>query len=617
VDQELVARAPDLSKGGGMNGGKVKEKVVLLAEVEEAVNQERKKKKNVTLSQENATQEMEASENQSVSALIEGDGDEEVDGNLLEDDFDDLGEREDDEDFFPDEDCSPSEVLAGGVNQEKKEQENTTQEAEAPETLSENAIMEGNGDEEANENLHENEMVEENYDDPEETADDEDYFPDEDSIGSEEEATSGLSDEEYIPTPARTVKPLKRKLVTAQPPVEKELSQYEKIRASNIKQREEFLRTLQGDWQDYKETEGLVAGKKSAKKLNVVEREAVVTRKRANTGESCNFNGVSGNKESLKQPAVQVSKKREETMKRCKAVLVKCHECGEEVRKTLLKMHMKFYHPKIKVPKPAGVTKKAGTILASAGQLFSTWENQGLNAKQQLPPAVETVPTIAPSEVGARINTEKQCRVDSLFANVKVNPLPHTIAPKAAYSMPTQSLTTLSNFSYHTPLAPQPMVASPNAARAKPAVAVPFDINQTLSPAPYVKRVMKKPATQFLSAPTLGKSVKSVDVKGPLKIKKDSLDPNNLEADGRMTVFAYEGRAQKEEVDLKHAESENGSGVLPLSNDITQDLENNTVAERGTQKTKCRLCGEIVPAGPEFLQLHEDLYHFQEVIELD
>ena len=76
VDQELVLRAPDLSKGGDMNGGKVKEKVVLLAEVEEEVNQERKKKKNLT--RKKLTQEMEVPENQSENAFVEGNGDEEV-----------------------------------------------------------------------------------------------------------------------------------------------------------------------------------------------------------------------------------------------------------------------------------------------------------------------------------------------------------------------------------------------------------------------------------------------------------------------------------------------------------------------------------------------------------
>jgi len=599
VDQELVLRAPDLSRGGDMNGGKVKEKVVLLAEVEEEVNQERKKKKNLT--RKKLTQEMEVPENQSENAFVEGNGDEEVAGNLLDDGFDDLGEREDDENYFPDGDGIGSEVLADGVDQEKMEQENATQEAGAPETLSENAIMERSGDEEADENPHEDEMVEENHDDPEETADDEDYFPDEDSIGSEEEATSGLSDEEYTPTPARTVKPLKRKLVTVQPPVEEELSEYEKIRAANIKQRKEFLQTLQGDWQEYKEDEGLVAGKKSAKKSTVVERGAVVTKTRASIGKNYAVNEESEKPNSLDQPAVQVSKKREKAMKRCRAVLMNCKECGEEVRKTLLKMHIKFYHPKIQNPRLSRVRKKAGTSLAPTGKVLSTWENQKLNAGQQLLSAVEKTPTIAPSAVGARI--EKQCRVDSLFANVKVSPLPHTIAQKATHSMPTKSLTILSNFSHHTSLAPQPIMVSPYAARANQAVALPFAVNKALPPATCVKGVMRKPPTPLLPAPTLDNSVRSVYVKGPLKVKKDTLIPNNVEADARMAVG--EGRAQKEGIDSKHTESESGSEFLPLNYEFTQD---NSVAERGKQTTKCRLCGDFVPAGLQFLQLHEELY---------
>ena len=284
-------------------------------------------------------------------------------------------------------------------------------------------------------------------------------------------------------------------------------------------------------------------------------------------------------------------------MKGCKSVLVNCQECGEEVRKTLLKMHMKFYHPKIQDPKPSRATKRAGTIFASAGQDFSTWEGQGPNIMQQSPPVVEKILSTAPSAVGAWINTEKQCRVDPLFANVKVSPLPHTIPPKAAYSLPKKSLTTLSNSTYHTPLFPQPMVVSPYAARAKQAVALPVDVKKALPPAQCVNQVMRKPPTPLLPAPTLGNSVRPVGVKSHMKIK-DSLNQNIVEADGRMAVGAY-------------GESENNSVVLPLNDELTQDHENSSVAERTKQMTKCRLCGENVPADPQFLQLHEELYHFQ------
>merc|ERR1712192_56408 len=58
----------------------------------------------------------------------------------------------------------------------------------------------------------------------------------------------------------------------------------------------------------------------------------------------------------------------------------------------------------------------------------------GPNTMQQSPPVVEKMLSTAPSKilsivsspVGAWINTEKQCRVDSLFANVKVCPLPQS-----------------------------------------------------------------------------------------------------------------------------------------------------------------------------------------------
>ena len=121
--------------------------------------------------------------------------------------------------------------------------------------------------------------------------------------------------------------------------------------------------------------------------------------------------------------AVQVSKKRGKPVKGCMSVLANCQECGEEVRKTLLKMHIKFYHPKIQDPKQSRATTKARTIFSSAGQDFSTWDNQGPNTMQQSPPVVEKILSTAPSKilttafspVGAWINTEKQCRVIPLI----------------------------------------------------------------------------------------------------------------------------------------------------------------------------------------------------------
>ena len=107
-------------------------------------------------------------------------------------------------------------------------------------------------------------MLEENYDDPGEREDD-DYFPDEDGedVDSEDGDTSVSSDEEYTPSPATTVDPPKKKVATGGKLLMQgeEMSEYEKIRAANIKQKEEMLKTLQlkGDWQDLKESEGLVA----------------------------------------------------------------------------------------------------------------------------------------------------------------------------------------------------------------------------------------------------------------------------------------------------------------------------------------------------------------------
>ena len=162
-----------------------------------------------------------------------------------------------------------------GVDQEINVLENGTQEV----------MMEMSGIQEVNESQAEDFMVEENNDDPEERDGDEDYFPKEDDFGSEEEDTSSsdLSDEEYIPKSTRAVKPHKRKFVEmAQPQIqEEEPSEYEKIRASNIKQRNALLRELQDDWLEYMESEGLEVSKrrKGRKKLKVVEREEVNTRR--------------------------------------------------------------------------------------------------------------------------------------------------------------------------------------------------------------------------------------------------------------------------------------------------------------------------------------------------
>ena len=85
----------------------------------------------------------------------------------------------------------------------------------------------------------------------------------EDVDSKDGDTSSGSSDEEYTPSRATTVAAPKKKVATGETLLMhgEEMSEYEKIRAANIKQKEEMLKTLQlkGDWQDLKESEGLVA----------------------------------------------------------------------------------------------------------------------------------------------------------------------------------------------------------------------------------------------------------------------------------------------------------------------------------------------------------------------
>ena len=85
----------------------------------------------------------------------------------------------------------------------------------------------------------------------------------EDVDSKDGDTSSGSSDEEYTPSRATTVAAPKKKVATGEKLLMQgeEMSEYEKIRAANIKQKEEMLKTLQlkGDWQDLKESEGLVA----------------------------------------------------------------------------------------------------------------------------------------------------------------------------------------------------------------------------------------------------------------------------------------------------------------------------------------------------------------------
>ena len=176
----------------------------------------------------------------------EGSENQEVEDDMVKENYNDPGEREDDEDYFLNEDSIGSEILDWGVERAQKS-EKLEMEVRETETQPEDG------------------MLEENYEDPGEKKDD-DYFPEEDSedVDSEDgDTSSGSSDEEYTPSPATTVAPPKKKVAAGGKLLMQgeEMSEYEKIRAANIKQKEEMLKTLQlkGDWQDLKESEGLVA----------------------------------------------------------------------------------------------------------------------------------------------------------------------------------------------------------------------------------------------------------------------------------------------------------------------------------------------------------------------
>ena len=71
--------------------------------------------------------------------------------------------------------------------------------------------------------------------------------------------------------------------VAALPLATEDLSEYEKIRATNVKQKEVLLKQLKRDWRGFKESEGFLTGggQKGAKKLKVVEKETFNTRSRA------------------------------------------------------------------------------------------------------------------------------------------------------------------------------------------------------------------------------------------------------------------------------------------------------------------------------------------------
>ena len=76
--------------------------------------------------------------------------------------------------------------------------------------------------------------------------------------------------------------------LAAQPLVPEELSEYEKVRAANVKEKEGLLRQLKRDRRGFKESEGfaMFEKRKGAKKLKVLEKEGVNTRSVENAGTS-------------------------------------------------------------------------------------------------------------------------------------------------------------------------------------------------------------------------------------------------------------------------------------------------------------------------------------------
>ena len=307
--------------------------------------------------------------------------------------------------------------------------------------------------------------AEENFVDPGE--EDDDYDPDdEDSIGSEEEATSGFSDEEFTRTTRTTTRTTNttnnttiqswRKPATGQLLRQGgQLSEYEKIREDNIREKEQLLRSLQGDWQEFKESEGLVVGQsqRGAKKvLKVLDRDPVKTRTSSLPAVG---SGAQGDQRQPQRVPGEVGEGK--ILKKVpRGVLVKCEQCGEEVRgKNLLKEHIKFYHPKIKAQKPS---RKAGKGTKSSGfQTPNNWVQAGttrvtanaslVNSRGAKLQSMEVVRTRevktksledplfsncvqASTSAGNKVGTDdvsrgsrKQTMVDPFFANIDISPV--------------------------------------------------------------------------------------------------------------------------------------------------------------------------------------------------
>ena len=134
-----------------------------------------------------------------------------------------------------------------------------------------------------------------------------------------------------------------------------------------------------------------------------------------------------------------------------RGVLVKCEQCGEEVRgKNLLKEHIKFYHPKIKAaqkpsqkagkpyygyqtPNDARVNTNASMVSRGA-KLQSMEDVRTREAKRKsledpffsnfMPASTSGQSTMASGDVSRE--ARKQIMVDPFFANININPVPPT-----------------------------------------------------------------------------------------------------------------------------------------------------------------------------------------------
>ena len=341
-----------------------------------------------------------------------------------------------------------------------------SQEGEVHENGNSGQNMEGVENQVANGDKFEEEMVEgSDHDTEERDDDDDDYVPDVESIGSEEGATS---DEEYVPSFTKTVKPAQRKLVPAQLLDNNELSAYEKIRADNIKQKEEMLNILKLNWDEFKKGEGLMAGEsQKRKKVDTVERKAVVNTRKMKRCALRSFTNKDVKVDmNMNQPACrgQVSKK---SLKGSRAVLINCEDCGEEVRKTLLKTHIRFYHHKVKAQKSGSAAKKAGSENVQALSKVSIEEVQRLIVDQQSPCTVKRSHNMVASLALAPKESQKKNVVDPLFTNIRVSPVSTTSVQSATCAFSSKNLSSQERDKYPPVAGVQSIMVSSHGSMAK------------------------------------------------------------------------------------------------------------------------------------------------------